>query len=661
MEPGTIVEYIDQQKIICAAVLEEKDGRLRLLNENNREVNQKQSRLSHISPRRVNFAQGRDKAVEALKDTAQKRHALSRHIDIKEIWEALCSFEEWIDLEAMTSFCFSGEPDSDHESAVIRAIFENRIYFKFSHDMFFPHPQEVVENNIARRQAEERRSRLIEEGGQWIKKVLGNGSAPPETDPEIVDILKSYYLYGKESREDAAAKAMLAKAGADSPEAVFSVMVRTGHWDRNENLDLFRYDIPTEFPVKVMEAAAEPAQNAGRVMDDKSRRDLTDLDLITIDGQGTMDFDDALSVEPQGKNLRIGVHISDVAAWVEKGGAIDQEALARGTSIYMPDRKIPMLPTGLAEGLCSLIRGEVRPAVSIFFTSTPQADILDWEITPSLVSVKRQLTYSEADSLAQSDESLRTLAAAAGTFNRRRLENGAVQILLPELSVRVYNGGDIQVKIMDRDSPARLLVSEMMIMANWVMARFLAQKNMPAIFRSQLHPRARLYSGQDEGTLFQNWMQRRMLSRAILGTGPEYHSGLGLDAYTTATSPIRKYFDLITQRQLLACLGMEEPYSEFEIEELMQLLQTPLSHARLVQNRRMRFWLLKYLEGKKGTKAEAIVLDKRKDSYTILLPDYLMEASLADSAGIKLKPGDLARITIQHVDAANDRLAVFLG
>ncbi|MFW6081982.1 MAG: RNB domain-containing ribonuclease, partial [Desulfosalsimonas sp.] len=199
------------------------------------------------------------------------------------------------------------------------------------------------------------------------------------------------------------------------------------------------------------------------------------------------------------------------------------------------------------------------------------------------------------------------------------------------------------------------------IMANWVMARFLAQKNMPAIFRSQLHPRARLYSGQDEGTLFQNWMQRRMLSRAMLGTGPEYHSGLGLDAYTTATSPIRKYFDLITQRQLLACFGMEEPYSEFEIEELMQLLQTPLSHARLVQNRRMRFWLLKYLEGKKGTKAEAIVLDKRKDSYTILLPDYLMEASLADSAGIKLKPGDLARITIQHVDAANDRLAVFLG
>ncbi|MFP4667447.1 MAG: ribonuclease catalytic domain-containing protein [Desulfobacterales bacterium] len=661
MEPGTIVEYIDQQKIICAAVLEEKDGRLRLLNENNREVNQKESRLNHVSRSRVKFARGRDKVVEQLKETAEKRRALSRHIDIKEIWEAVHTLEEWIDLETMTSFCFSGEPDSDCESAVIRAFFENRIYFKFSHEMFFPHSQEVVENNISRRQAEERRKKLIEEGGHWIKNVLSNGSAPPEANSEIVDILKSYYLYGKESRDHAAAKAMLSKAGADASDTVFSVMVRAGYWDRNENLDLLRYEIPTEFPDRVKEAVSELREKSGQITEDEQRRDLTGLDLITIDGQGTMDFDDALSVEREGRNLRIGVHVSDVAAWVKRGGIIDQDAVSRGTSIYMPDRKISMLPAELAEDLCSLIQGEVRPAISVFFTATPQAEIVDREIVPSLVSVKRQLTYFEADRLADSDESLRALGSAAVAFNRRRLENGAVQISLPEINVRVSSGDDIQVKIMDRNSPGRLLVSEMMIIANWIMARFLVEKGMPAVFRSQLHPRGRLYSGSDEGTLFQNWMQRRMLSRAILGTAPEHHSGLGLDAYTTATSPIRKYFDLITQRQLRACFGMEKPYSSSEIEELMQVLYSPLAHARLVQNRRLRFWLLKYLEGKTGSKAEAIVLDRRRDGYTILLPDYLMEAKLSASGGIELKPGDLARITIQHVDAARDRFAVFLG
>ncbi|MFP4255228.1 MAG: ribonuclease catalytic domain-containing protein [Desulfobacterales bacterium] len=661
MEPGTIVEYIEQQRILCAAVLEEKDGRLRLLNENNREVNQKESRLSHVSASRVNLGQGRDKTVESLKNTAERRQALSRHIDIKEIWDAVHSLDEWIDLETMTSFCFSGQPDSDQQSAVIRAFFGNRIYFKFSHDWFYPHSEDVVENNLARKEAEERRSRLTEQGAQWMKSVLSNGSAPPAPDPEIVEILKSYYLYGKESREYSTARTMLAKAGAESPEAVFSVMVRTGHWDADENLDLFRYEIPTEFPARVKEAAAELQQEAEQINNDPRRTDLTDLELITIDGQGTMDFDDALSVERRGRNLRIGVHISDVAARVQKGGIIDQEALARGTSIYMPDKKIPMLPTELAEELCSLIKDRVRPAVSIFFTATPNAEILDREVVPSLVSVDRQFTYSEADRLVESDESLGALSDAAKAFNRRRLENGAVQILLPDINVRVYNGGDIHLKIMDRDSPARLLVAEMMIMANWVMAGFLSEKGMPAVFRSQLTPRGRLYSGLDEGTMFQNWMQRRMLSRVVLGTSAEPHSGLGLDAYTTATSPIRKYFDLITQRQVRACFGMEEPLNGPEIEELMQQLQNPLSRARLVQNRRLRYWILKYLEGRIGTKAEAIVLDKRRDCHTILLPDYLMEAKLPVSGGITLKPGDLARITIQHVDAARDRLAVFLG
>lgn len=661
MEPGTVVEYIDQQKIICAVVLEEKDQRLRLLNENNREVNQKVSRLSHVSRTRLKLGQGRDKTVESLKNLAARRQALSRHIDIKEIWEAVHSLEEWIDLSSMTSFCFSGEPESDHESAVIRAFFENRIYFKFGHEWFYPHPPEVVENNIARQEAEARQKRLVEEGGQWIRSVLNNGSLRPQTDPEIVEILQAFYLYGKESPEHATAKAMLAKAGADSPDVIFAAMVRAGYWSRNENLDLYRYEIPVEFPDPVAEKVSGLCAETGRILADPRRKDLTGLELLTIDGQGTLDYDDALSVEQQGKNLRIGVHISDVGAWVAKGDVIDREVVSRGTSIYMPDRKIPMLPAELAENLCSLVRGEVRPAVSVFATVSPFAEVLDYEIVPSLVSVKRQLTYSDADSLAESDEAIGSLYRAARAFNRRRLEDGAVQILLPELNVRVYSDADIQVRTLERDSPGRLLVAEMMIMANWLMARFLAESQMPAIFRSQNHPRGRLYSGLDEGTLFQNWMQRRMLSRAVLGTEPEHHSGLGLDAYTTATSPIRKCFDLVTQRQVRACLGMEEPYSASEIEGILQALQVPLTHARLVQARRLRYWILKYLEGKIGTKAEAIVLDKRRDGYTILLPDYLMEARLSLSAGLELKPQDLVRITFQHVDAARDKLAVYLG
>jgi len=661
MEPGTVVEYIDQQRIICAVVLEQKDERLRLLNENNREINQKAARLSHVSRTGLKPTQGRDQLVESLKTIGQRRQALSAHIDIKEIWEAVHSLEEWIDLDTMTSFCFSGDPDNDQESAVIRAFFENRIYFKFSHDWFYPHPEEVVENNIARQEAEQRRQRLVEEGGQWVRAVLNNGSAPPDVDPEVIELLKSYYLYGKESARQTTARAILTRAGVDSAESIFSVMVRAGHWEAHENLDLYRYEIPMEFPGPVLENTAKLEDAADQIPEEAHRRDLTDLDIITIDGQGTMDYDDALSVQEAGKNLRIGVHISDVAARVEKGGVIDQEVISRGTSIYMPDLKIPMLPAVLAEQVCSLVEGQRRPAISTFFTVTPHGEVVDYEIVPSVIRVSRQMSYSEVDAAAQSDDRIRALHAAAQAFKKRRLENGAVQILLPELYLRVCSAEDIRVRILDRESPGRLLVAEMMIMANWVMARFLAEKQMPAIFRAQNHPRGRLYSGTDEGTLFQNWMQRRMLSRVILGTRADHHSGLGLDAYTTATSPIRKYFDLVSQRQLRACLGLEQGYSDSEIEEILQLLQPPLTHARLVQNRRMRFWILKYLEGMIGSKAEAIVLDRRRDGYTILLKEYLMEARLPISAGVELKPKDLARVTFQHVDAARDKLTVYLG
>ncbi|MGM0452641.1 MAG: ribonuclease catalytic domain-containing protein [Thermodesulfobacteriota bacterium] len=672
METGTIVEYIDQQRILCAIVLEDRNDRIRLLNENNREINQKQNRLSHVASDRLNSGQEREQIVESLKAIARKRKALSAHIDIREIWETLHDYEEWIDLASMTEFCFTGPPTNDQESAVVRAFFENRTYFKFHFDAFYPHSESVVAQNIHRQKVEARRQRLTEQGAAWLRAVLGNEKPPetenPETEniDEIIDILKSYYLFGKESDQAALGKAMLARAGADSPDEIFTAMVRVGQWDKHENLDLYRYQIPLSFSAPVMEKVAQiHADTAGAdtagIASRHKRTDLTHLPLFTIDGQGTMDFDDALSVETDDRYYRIGVHIADVGEYVEKGGVMDQEIMGRGTSIYMPDRKIPMLPTAMAENICSLIAGQTRPAISIMFRVTRQAEVIDWEIFASLISVRRQLSYTDVDFMIDSDPHLRVLNEIARNFRQKRLDAGAVQILLPEVSIRIFADGDVSLKTINRESPARVLVAEMMILANWLMARFLVNHNMPAVFRSQPEPRGRLYSGSDTGTLFQNWMQRRLLSRAVLAPTAGPHSGLGLDAYTTATSPIRKCFDLATQRQIRACLGLESPYDTAEMEWLLQALKEPLSHANLVQSRRNRYWVLKYLEDKIGTKTEAIVLDKRRDGHMILLPNYLLECKISVSGGMTLKPQDIVQVTIQHVDAARDKLSVFLG
>lgn len=664
MESGSIVEYIDRQKILCAVVLEVKNQRLRLLTENNREVKLSASRLLHTDKARLNLSMGRDKMVDALREVASKRKALLTQVDIKDLWEVLNTEQVWIDLETMTEFCFPDSPCGDHESAVIRAFFDDRLYFKFNLDRFFPNTAQQVERLTAQRLEEARKERIIDLGGRWLKS-MANGSSPVidlnETDRrEFTDILRSYYLFEKESREYALAKAMISKAGLDQSTGLWPLLVKLKIFDEDENLDLLRFDIAVDFDDPVLESAAKLIDADHDFQSNGSRRDLTALSLLTIDGQSTLDYDDALSIEHIGDHYQLGIHIIDVGQFIRKGDIIDQEALARGSSIYMPDQKVSMLPGTLAEGLCSLKAGELRPAISTLVKLSPSKDIIDYEVVPSFIRVEHQLTYYDVNLAADQNQDIVILRDIAEKFRRQRLANGAVQITVPEVNIWLAEDGSISVNKVNRESPGRMLVAELMILANWLMAKFLADNDMPGIFRSQPEPRERLYKG-DEGTLFQNWMQRRFLSRFVLDFKPGKHSGLGLDAYVTATSPIRKYFDLVTQRQIRAIFKLEEPYSVDEIEHLIQMLQMPMSTVGRIQHGRHRYWLLKYLEQHIGRKEEAIVLNKRRNNYQILLNEYMVECDLPLSTGLELKPEDLIQVTIQNVSARKDLLQVAIG
>ena len=382
--------------------------------------------------------------------------------------------------------------------------------------------------------------------------------------------------------------------------------------------------------------------------------------MITIDGQATLDFDDALSIQKEDDHYVVGIHIADVGHFVKKGDPVDREANTRASSIYLPDLKIPMIPPCLAEDLCSLKAGTKRPAISIMAQLTPSSEITDYEIVPSIIEVKEQLTYYDVNLVADENEEIRILHDVAKKFQEKRLGQRAVQITLPEINVWIDDNGNPSLARTNRESPGRLLVAELMIMANWLMAKFLSDQGVAAIYRSQMEPRDRLYRN-NEGTLFQNWKQRKLLSRFVLTPEPEPHSGLGLDAYVTASSPIRKYFDLVTQRQLRAIFGLETPYSKDDIIHIIQILEQPMSTVFRMQYQRHRYWLLKYLEDKIGEKEDAIVIAKRKNNYVVLLTNYMIECTLSVSIGTKLKPEDVVQVTIQHVDARKDVFTVFFG
>ncbi len=664
MESGSIVEYIEHQKIMCAVVLEVKNQRLRLLTENNREVNLSANRLLHKDKVRLDVTMGRTRIVDSLKAVANRRKALISRVDIKDLWEVLNTEQVWIDLATMTAFCFPDSPCGDHESAVLRAFFDDRLYFKFNLDQFFPNSAEQVERRIAEQNEEARRSRIVEKGGQWLKRLLTSSTPPVEVNPsetrEFIDLLKSYYLFEKESKDWALAKAMTAKAGLNGPAGLFAILVKLHVFDEDENIDLLRLEIPEDFSKEILDRAQGLVDAYQGIAPNQARTDLTSLPLMTIDGQSTLDFDDALSIERVGDGFRLGIHIVDVGHFVHKGDPLDQEALARGSSIYMPDKKISMLPTSLAEGLCSLKAGEPRPAISTVVNLSASLEILDSDIFPSMVTVKKQQTYYDVNLGSDEDPDVMILLDIAKKFREKRFDGDAVHINVPEINVWLGDDRCITINKVNRESPSRMLVAELMILANWLMARFLADHGMPAIFRSQPEPRERLYK-DDEGSLYQNWMQRRFLSRFILGPGPDKHSGLGLDAYVTATSPIRKYSDLANQRQIRALHGLEQPYAAEDIDRLIQLLEMPMSNVARIQYGRHRYWLLKYLEKRIGQKEEAVVLLKRRNDYQILLTEYMLECEMPMSGGLDLKPEDLIQVTIQNVSARKDLLQVSIG
>ncbi len=359
--------------------------------------------------------------------------------------------------------------------------------------------------------------------------------------------------------------------------------------------------LPTEFPVEV-EAAA------GRLPDEVppdeigNRVDFRNTQVVTIDPVTAKDFDDALSLtETKDGNLELGVHIADVSHYVRFGDALDQEARARGTSVYLVDRVLPMLPEKLSNGLCSLNPGVDRLAMSVVATMTPKGKVLDYRIQDTVIRSTRRLTYEEVQAYFDGDPAahreltgiaglLDRLRALAQVLNAKRTKRGALDFDLPESRVELDEEGlpvDI-TKVVRKES--NRLVEEFMLLANEIVARHLLQSKRPAIYRVheeppekkleelqevlgklgyQLYPdkKGKVPPGELQRVLAKaegkpeelilNMVVLRSLARARYDTAPLGHYGLALRDYTHFTSPIRRYPDLLVHRTLRILSGRQ--------------------------------------------------------------------------------------------------------
>lgn len=320
-----------------------------------------------------------------------------------------------------------------------------------------------------------------------------------------------------------------------------------------------------------------------------TRLDLRDELIITIDPEDAKDFDDAISLKKDKKgNWLLGVHVADVSYYVKQDSAVDAEARKRGTSVYLPGTVIPMLPEVLSNGICSLKEGEERLTKGVFFTYTPDGRLLRSEIKHSVINVKKRLTYHNATKiLMESDEGdtnpvtnlLFEASKLAKLLYKKRMEEGALELNLPEINIRVGEDGKIDTIEKVKRDISHIIIEEFMIAANQAVAKFMHQNSLPSINRSHPEPdedemldfaefifncknkridpfdKKRLQAFLDEisdhpESYIINLMLLRSLKKAEYSTAHTSHFALGLEHYAHYTSPIRRYPDLIVHRLL---------------------------------------------------------------------------------------------------------------
>lgn len=368
------------------------------------------------------------------------------------------------------------------------------------------------------------------------------------------------------------------------------------------------YELPVEFPEKVMNQAARTAQEVSDA-DRAGRRDLRDVVMVTIDGEDAKDLDDAVSVSFDGEKYHLGVHIADVTNYVQENSALDREALKRGTSVYLVDRVIPMLPHALSNGICSLNEGVDRLALSCLMTVDQKGEITDYEICESVINVNKRMSYRVVQELLTEDgltekapqpgeedyreyaellPMFREMETLAGLLREKRRKRGSIDFDFPECKIYLDSEGrPTDIKPYERNT-ATDIIEDFMLAANETVAQHFYWMELPFVYRvhdvpdadrlqklasiisnfgysmkavcrakskvssEEIHPKeiqkllAKIAGTPEEAMISR--MALRSMKQAKYSVECTGHFGLACAYYCHFTSPIRRYPDLQIHR-----------------------------------------------------------------------------------------------------------------
>jgi len=566
------------------------------------------------------------KSDDELKTFINDCQNLAETIDVESIWEILESQNKSFTLNDITDLYFSKPSDSICNTAMAILLDRDKYYFKFYDYKYLPNKHSEVEKIKDLHQ----KSLETEKSITCLLKTMFQNILPEKltsSQKTFLTHLKQYAIHGEDYKNKHIIKPFFLKLKSDKSiqHTVFDLLVATNIFNEHEPVELQKIggtNSPDSSWVSEIDSRISTLLNSNRL-------NVAKTDIITIDDQDTKERDDAFSVKKDDKKFEFGIHIADSTTLINPDSLLDKSARYNGSSIYLPEKTIPMLPSKFITEFGSLDPSKSRPALSLLIKTDLNYKIECWRIVPSVISTAKSMTYEEASfALKHTENSDYQMMSHLLNFSKKQMclrkQNGAVDLQTQEMNTKVTSESEIEITVLNSRTDSRVMVSELMILFNSLAAKFFVENDIPAIYRHQ--PSPNLYDDSDfdlqhasKNEISKNYHLVRNLPKTKLTGEPLPHYSLGLQSYLQITSPLRRYSDMLLQRQIVhfICYG-KFLYSQENLETLAFGTYSRIKDIRYVERERQRYWLIKYLENILNSKDSsmqhlcytAIVLEK---------------------------------------------------
>lgn len=540
----------------------------------------------------------------------------------------------------------------------------------------------VAEAQRARsgKQAEGRIVRVVQRGRTRVIGTYQDRGEYGIVTPEDARLPFTIYIDGAhalDARDEQIVVAQIVRYPERSRQPDGEILEVLGYPDTpgmDEKIVIQTYELPDQFPAVVLE---EAERMPDRIPEEEARRraDFRDQMVFTIDGETARDFDDAVAIERlENGNYRLGVHIADVGYYVTPGSALDQEAFTRGTSVYFPDRALPMFPERLSSDLCSLREGEDRLTLSAIMDFDPTGKMVSYDLMPGIIRSRQRFTYTRVRQILNDEEpglreqyaeflpSLELMKDLSELLLQLRMRRGSLDFDLPEPEILLDVQGRIEDIIKAERNLAHRMIEEFMIAANETVAAHLAWMQIPSLYRVHERPDDGKLSHLDAflGTLgvrlqrgphihakdiqrmltrargkptehLVNFLTLRAMKQAVYAVRNSGHFGLASTHYTHCTSPIRRYPDLTVHRILTETWqgrGVDDSAGEQRQHDLTRIAEHSSQRERVAMEAErdiVTIKKLRFMRDKVGEVFQGVISGVAPFGVFVELQDYFVE------------------------------------